>query len=130
VAEFEPVRIGGRRERVPDTSERLHILTPPDFLRRGQPDASLLRRELSVAPVAGDLVRQLGALSGIVRLSQAQEGRAIGQVAETVDVDRRNAFSLCDVEEIHHGEVLLDRPLVRVHEKLLRTVVARLSLRA
>jgi hypothetical protein len=83
-----------------------------------------------VAPVAGDLVRKLGALSGIARLSQAQKNRTLRQIAETIDVDRRNAFSLCHVEEIHHGEVLLDRHLVRVQEKLLRAVVARLPLRA
>src|SRR6185503_7542685 len=117
LAELEPFLISRRPERVPDTGERLHVLTSPDFPRRSRPDALLLRREPSVASVARDLVRQLGAPPRSLRLSQPQKKRAIRQAAEPVNVDAGNVLALRDVEEIQHGEMLLDRHLLRVHSR-------------
>ena len=47
-----------------------------------------------MAPVAGDLVRQVDALSRIAHLSEPQMGRAIGQGAEPVDLDFGDSFTL------------------------------------
>ena len=70
-----------------------------------------------MAPVARDLVRQLGALPGSLRLSQPQKKRAIRQAAEPVNVDAGNVLALRDVKEIQHGEMLLDRHFLRVHSR-------------
>src|SRR4029079_10081956 len=80
-----------------------------------------------VAPVARDLVRQLGPLPGSLRLRQPQKKRAMRQAAALVTVDTGNVLALRDVKEIQHGEMLLDRHFLRVHSRLASSRPAQVA---
>jgi len=73
-----------------------------------------------VASVAGDLVRQLGALSRIAHLSEPQMAAPSGRALELSTSTSETPSPCATSKEVQHREMLLDRHLARLHRNVTR----------